>query len=159
MGSKLGPRRGNRLRLVGRAVPRPLVSGWRTVDCGDNLDPRRPTALGRDAGPEGDAARRDLGLVAVGPDPRLADVTAPFVSKNEPVAVDAFKGSALSIDRCILDLEEVRKVGAGSQRDLWVDRLGSMVQHGQLFEEAVADDTPADHRQGRVRVLGTRARD
>jgi hypothetical protein len=40
-----------------------------------------------------------------------------------------------------------------------VNSLRGVVEHRQLFEESIAHDAPADHRHGRVGVLGAAARD
>jgi hypothetical protein len=103
-----------------------------------------PAALWWDRRREDDSALRDLGAVVVRPDPCLADVAAPLVTEHEYVVLDATERLAGLLDRRVLDLEQIREVGADRDRDLGLDGLRPVVQDAELFEEPVADDAPPD---------------
>jgi hypothetical protein len=158
LGAELGPRRDMRSRLVAGAVTGLLVSRRSAVDGRDDFDPGRPAAVWRDLRPESNSVRGDFGVVTVRPNPCFADVAAALVPDNEHVVVEALERLAFPVDRCILDLEEVGEIGARSDRDLRANRFGSVIHHGQLFEEAVADDAMTDdgHRGVRIFRAGTR---
>src|SRR6266446_621879 len=158
LGAELGSRRDVRSRLVAWAVPGRLMSRRSAVDGRHDFDPGRPAAVWRDFRPERNPVRGDFGVIAMRPNPRFADIAAPLVTKHEHVVVDALKRLPLPLDRRILDLEEIREIGAHSDHDLRANRVRTVIHDGQLFEEAVADDAMTDHGHGGVRIFraGTR---
>jgi hypothetical protein len=87
------------------------------------------------------------------PDPRLAHEVAAPVAEHERVALDAAIALAGLRER-VLDLEQVGEVRVGVEPELELERLDVVVEHRDVFVEAVADRPVAVYRDRRVLVDG-----
>src|SRR6266852_4422016 len=94
--------------LLAGSIARVLTPRRRAVDGRHDLDPCAPASVRLDRRPENDAVRRQLRVGAVRADPRLARIVAALVTEHELLRVDTSERLARSVDRRVLDLEQIR---------------------------------------------------